>query len=132
MRQLPWFACIEAQCYLFAVVFFLGLGVVRLVPLPIDEADSASTSSAFLGAAVNVATLGWPWKYPSQESVWTLVHPAKIARGSVDAEIAKALFLGEPSVKTHVTRVLAKLQLRDRVHAVVLAHECGPVRPGAG
>jgi DNA-binding NarL/FixJ family response regulator len=62
---------------------------------------------------------------PRETEVFSL-----LASGKSNREIANQLFLGETTVKTHVTRILAKLGARDRVQAVVLAYESGLIAPG--
>lgn len=55
---------------------------------------------------------------------------ARVARGQSNSEIGHALYLSEATIKTYVSRLLTRLQLRDRVQLAVLAYECGLVRPG--
>jgi len=62
---------------------------------------------------------------PREREVFVL-----LARGRSNQEISTELFLGETTVKTHVARVLTKLELRDRIQAVVFAYEHGVVQPG--
>ena len=54
-----------------------------------------------------------------------------VAAGRSNAEVGQALFLSEATVKTYVSRLLTKLEVRDRVQLTVLAYESGLVVPGA-
>ena len=55
-----------------------------------------------------------------------------MVRGLSNAAIARSLVIGETTAKTHVTRIMTKLRLRDRAHAVIYGYETGLVRPGEG
>lgn len=87
----------------------------------IEEFGKATPSVVALGSDARVERLT-----DREREVLVLM-----ARGLSNAEIAEALIVGETTVKTHVGRVLTKLDVRDRVQAVVVAYETGLVRPGA-
>jgi DNA-binding NarL/FixJ family response regulator len=101
---------------------------------------SAAAGGALLAPSVTMRLIETFARRPSE----TLPSPSKLAavtarehdimlrlaRGMTNAEIAADLVLSEATVKSHVGSLLAKLGLRDRVQAVILAYETGIVRPG--
>lgn len=106
----------------------------------IDAVRTVASGKALLGADVTQQVIdrlneGGPTAQPAGGSATAIEHAgltereadvlSLVAKGQSNAEIAAALFLGESTVKTHVSNVLRKLGVRDRIHAVVWAHTNG-------
>ncbi|WP_413318012.1 response regulator transcription factor [Agrococcus sp. 1P02AA] len=91
------------------------------------EAPTATPSSA-AGAASGGESADRALEQLTERERETLLL---LARGRSNAEIAAELFVGEATVKTHVSNVLLKLGIRDRIHAVIWAYERGVVAPHA-
>jgi DNA-binding NarL/FixJ family response regulator len=84
--------------------------------------------------ALRAGASGFLLKDVPPEQLLAAVHVVareRVARGSSNAEIARDLVVSDGTVKTHVAHILLKLDLRDRVQAVIYAYESGVVRPGA-
>lgn len=99
----------------------------------IEAAAGRSAPGAAGGHGASAAATG-PAVPPPPAELATLTERERevlelLALGISNAEIAERLWVGEATVKTHVSKVLMKLGLRDRVHAVVYAYEHGVVRP---
>lgn len=91
-----------------------------------DALLSPAVTKRVIAHAVPAQVVELPQLTERETEVLTL-----IAQGHSNAEIASDLFVGEATVKTHVSNVLLKLGVRDRIHAVVFAYENGFVAPGS-
>ncbi|MEZ0090319.1 response regulator transcription factor [Streptacidiphilus sp. EB129] len=119
-----------------AAVRMVAAGYRLLTPEPSPAAGTSSpgsTPAAGQAAAPAPLATGAPFE---EELALNGVTPRErdmlqfIARGFSNAEISEALFLSESTVKSHVQHMLDKLDLRNRVHAVIYAYEKGMVRAG--
>ncbi|WP_246447644.1 response regulator [Micromonospora polyrhachis] len=128
--------------YLFAALQAGASGFLLKNGTPEDLIDAVrvlASGDALLAPAITrrvIATFARPEAVARTDGRLTELTPRErevlvlLAGGATNGEIAGQLYLGEATVKTHVSRVLAKLGLRDRTQAVVFAYEHGVVTPG--
>jgi DNA-binding NarL/FixJ family response regulator len=91
----------------------------------LDAIRIVAGGDALLSPAITKRVIQQFSKMPHQEAPRELDVFRLIARGLSNAEIGQELYISDTTVKTHITHILQKLNLRDRVQAVVLAHESG-------
>jgi DNA-binding NarL/FixJ family response regulator len=105
----------------------------------IDAIRIVASGNALLAPSVTrriiseFAKISFPEKYKSkleQLTVREVEVLQLVVKGNTNAEIANALFISEATVKTHISNIFTKLDLRDRVQAVVFGYESGLVQPG--
>ena len=106
----------------------------------IDAVRTVAAGHALLDPAVTLRVIesyaAAPVRDPKAAALLETLTPREVdvlrlvARGLSNAEIAAELFLGEATVKTYLSRLLMKLDVRDRVQAVAFAYESGLIRPG--
>ncbi|MFI7706376.1 response regulator [Nonomuraea sp. NPDC049480] len=113
--------------HLAASVRLVGTGDALLAPSITRRLVERFAAADRSGGPVTAAHAGLASLTPREAEVLTLM-----GRGLSNAELAGVLSLGETTVKTHVARIFAKLGLRDRAQAVVVAYETGLVRAGEG
>jgi DNA-binding NarL/FixJ family response regulator len=103
-----------------------------LLAIRAAAAGDALVSPAPMRRLVEHFVRGRPRTAPDQDRLTDREREVLVlvARGLSNAAIARRLAIGETTVKTHVTRILTKLALRDRAHAVIYGYETGLVRPG--
>ncbi len=90
---------------------------------------SPSITTRLIEEFVRTGTQAKPWRPPAELTDREVEVLRLVAGGLSNAEIAQRLFIGQSTVKTHVNRLLTKLELRDRTQAVVYAYEKGVVEP---